>query len=61
MAHCNVLMAISHCTGTGPVQGMGTGAMGPNSLYRNVHIGPRHGKEPEPIVAGSLESAYWFL
>ena len=47
------LMAYSHCTEIGlrQVQGMGSGAMSSNILYRNVHIGLRQGKEPGPIVS----------
>ena len=30
-------------TGSGQVQGAGLGPMGPNVLYRNVHIGLRQG------------------
>ena len=46
-------MAYSHCTGMGPgqVQGMGPGKMGINMMYRNVHNGPRQGKEPGSIVS----------
>ena len=36
---------------TGQVQGTLLEAMGPNILYRNVHTGPRQGKEPESIVS----------
>ena len=38
-----ILMAYSHC--------MGPGTTGPNILYRNVHTGPRPGKEPRPIAS----------
>ena len=46
-------MACSHCTGTGlgEVQEPGPRAMGPNVLYRNVHTGPRQGKESDAIVS----------
>ena len=37
--------------GMGQVQGTGPRLMGPNKLYRNVHSGPRQGKEPETIVS----------
>ena len=44
-------MAYSHCTvtGLGQVQGMGPGAMDPNILYRNVHTGPRQGRNQDPL------------
>ena len=44
-------MAYSHCArpGTGQVQGMGLGLMGPNILYRNVHTDLRQGQEPDPF------------
>ena len=45
------VMTYSHCTGTGQVQETGPTAKGPNILYRNVHTGPRQGKEPGSIVS----------
>ena len=49
------VMACSHCSGVGPGQvqemGMFLGAMGTDMLYRNVHTGPRQGKEPGSIVS----------
>ena len=46
-------MAYSHCTGKrlGTGTGIGTQLMGPSMLYRNVHTGPRPGKEPGSIVS----------
>ena len=46
-------MVYSHCTGTEPgqVHEMGPRAVGTNILYRNVHTGPRQGKEPGSIVS----------
>ena len=46
-------MAYSHCPGpgTGQVEGMGPGPMGPDILYRNVHTGPRWGMERRLIVS----------
>ena len=48
-----IVLAHSHCTGTGPgqVQGIALGLK--NTLYRNVHTGPRQGQETRPIVS------YW--
>ena len=43
-------MALFNRTGMGQVQGTGPGAMGTNKLYRNIHTGPRQGKEPGSIV-----------
>ena len=37
-------MAYSHCTRAGPE------LMGSDLFFRNVHIGPRQGKESGPIV-----------
>ena len=61
ISHFNILtcyiffsiMVYSHCTGTGPgqVQATGPRAMSPNILYRNVHTGPKQGKEPGHIVS----------
>ena len=45
-------MAYSHYTETGSVQVqvMEPGAMGTNILHKNVHTGPKQGKEPGFIV-----------
>ena len=40
-----------HRVGLGQVQGTVPGAMDTNMLYRNVHTGPRQGKEPGSIVS----------
>ena len=49
------LIAYSHRTRTGPIQGLGpgpgTGLMGSNLSRRNVHIGPRQGQGPGPIIS----------
>ena len=45
------IMAYSHCTGPGQVQGTGPGAVGPNMLYRNALTGPRQRKEPGSIAS----------
>ena len=48
-----MLMVLSYCTGTGPVQGQepGTGSMGSNMSYRNVHTGLRKGQRRALIVS----------
>ena len=48
-----LLIAYSHRTRTGPVpvQGPGTGLMSSSLSWRNVHIGPRQGHGPGPIVS----------
>ena len=51
----DLLKAYSHYTGTVLGQVQGTGLMRPN-LYRNVHTGPRQGKEPGSIVSARIRS-----
>ena len=43
--------SIHIATGLGQVQGMGPGAMGPNTFYRNVRTDPKQEKEQGSIVS----------
>ena len=36
-------------TGLGKVEGIGTGLIGPNVLYRNVHTGLNRGSNQDPL------------
>ena len=44
------VMACSHCTRTGPGQGMGQGANGTNMLYRNVDTVQDRERNPDPLI-----------